>query len=633
MEQATRVESPLPGGIATIVRFLLQQVPQWVQIGGAILAVVVGICVVVVAWRRRRPIAQWLRTRRRGVQIGLAGAAGLMLVGVVGFSAASWNYIQHDNGFCTGCHVMNPAFQRFTRSEHDSLSCHDCHQQPLTASMRQLYLWVAERPERIGPHAKLADAVCERCHVTGSGEKKWQRVKTTAGHRTHLESDSSALRDIKCITCHGVELHRFKPTDSTCARANCHVNVKIRLAKMQDQTDLHCITCHQFTADVPRLATTDSATGTLVPSMKQCLSCHAMRKVLTTFDPARDPHKGTCGMCHNPHTQATPAEAAKTCTSAGCHATWRTEPFHTGANHRRVTSDCILCHQPHRAKVDATDCAGCHREVQGRQAAGRRVHPPLPFDTSRALRRVMLPLPAPHLRVAHGPRELDAEEDALPSGGFTGWPVTPPLVPRDTFSHKRHVQLACITCHTVRGSAGLTFERPRGCQICHHQAPSRNDCTRCHQADELAPARQATITVTVAGHAPRPRGALFEHAIHSGVACVTCHTEAVTLAPSQDAVTCASCHADHHAPARQCVTCHAVNAADVRSAHAPPVEAHITCDACHATTTVARLEPDRPMCITCHQPQREHYATRQCTTCHFQAEPAAFRHLLTRASS
>ena len=80
--------------------------------------------------------------------------------------------------------------------------------------------------------------------------------------------------------------------NATCAQSGCHVTIQIKLAKMRDQTDLHCVVCHRFTAEVPLLAAYDSARRTLVPGMKQCLSCHEMQAVLTEFDPARDPHRG-----------------------------------------------------------------------------------------------------------------------------------------------------------------------------------------------------------------------------------------------------------------------------------------------------------------------------------------------------
>ena len=219
VQDSVVVESPLPGGVATVVRFLFQSVPQWFQIAGFFAGVLIGLAVLVYLWTKRAAIVDWIVTRPRAVRIGLMSAGVVAVVAAAGAGKVSWDYMQHDNDFCTGCHVMGPAFERFTASEHDSLSCHDCHQQSIFASMRQLYLWVAERPEEIGEHSPVANAVCEACHVTEEPEV-WQRVASTAGHRTHLESDSSALRDIMCVTCHGQEVHQFVPVDSTCSQAD-----------------------------------------------------------------------------------------------------------------------------------------------------------------------------------------------------------------------------------------------------------------------------------------------------------------------------------------------------------------------------------------------------------------------------
>ncbi|MEX1050489.1 MAG: hypothetical protein WEC54_02950, partial [Gemmatimonadales bacterium] len=384
------MESPLPGGVAVIVRFFFH-VPQWIQIGGAIVGAAVALWVLRALWRRRLIFRDWVTSRPRNFKLGMGAVAGILVLGAAGAGAVSWNYMQHDNGFCTGCHVMSDAFNRFTTSEHDSLSCHDCHQQSLYASARQMYLWVLERPEDIGQHAGVPNARCESCHVTGQPEV-WQRIASTAGHRTHLESDSSALDEVRCITCHGVEVHRFTPVDQTCAQSGCHENQDIAIGPMQNQTALHCVTCHEFTAEVPLLATRDSAAGTMRPDDPQCLSCHEMRAVLESFDPLRDPHGGTCGMCHNPHTQETAAAAGQTCTTSGCHDNWRVEPFHTGANHRRIGESCLTCHEPHRAAVDASDCTACHESVVNRddvpQSQRDRLRRALPFDTAAAARRI-----------------------------------------------------------------------------------------------------------------------------------------------------------------------------------------------------------------------------------------------------
>jgi class III cytochrome C family protein len=620
LQQTAVGPPPLPGGVAAVLRFFFN-LPQWFQITGLFVGLAVAGWLLVYLWRRRLGIISWVKTRQRGVKIGLATAAAVAVIGAAGFGTVSWNYMQHDNAFCTGCHIMKGPFQRFTGSKHDSLSCHNCHQQSIFASTRQLYLWVADRPEKISMHAKVPTRVCASCHVQGDKEKdKWKRIATTAGHRVHLESDSSALRNVQCTTCHGLEVHRFVPVDSTCGQSGCHIGTEIKLGKMAGQTGFHCIACHQFTADVPLLATRDSAAGTLRPGAHECLGCHEMRAKLADFDPARDPHRQTCGMCHNPHEQTRPADALKSCTSAGCHVDWRNEPFHTGKPHARVAQQCTLCHLPHAAKVDASDCAGCHAAVRDRSRG--RVNPPQAFDTTRALHRVSMV----DLREPEGRGKGDANPPrAAPVPG--SWLPAP-----DSFPHDRHKQLACLTCHvTRRANASLTFVPPRGCQICHHQAPATSKCSTCHAPGELASPHPESIAIAVGDHPARPRTVAFAHTTHAQIPCTTCHEAAVTLDPAPPIKSCTACHEDHHSARRDCAACH--SGADIRAAHADSVNAHVSCDACHRETTVARLVPDRGLCLTCHAPQREHYATRECTTCHFLATPESYRAHLRKAGA
>lgn len=630
------VESPLPGGVAQVVRFLLNNVPPWIQIAGIFLALAVAIALGWFLVKHRGEIVGWMKSRSRGVQIAVAAAAVLIVVAAGSVGAATWNYTQHSNDFCTGCHVMNPAFQQFSadENEHAELSCHDCHQQPISASLRQMYLWIKERPEEIGEHAKVPNQVCATCHIT-SDTARWQRIASTAGHRVHLESDSSVLKNLQCVTCHGVEVHRFRPAKETCGQSKCHEpkDTDIELGKMADQTVRHCTTCHQFTADVPALATTDSARGTLVPGKAQCLGCHEMRRIMADFDEDRDPHGGKCGTCHNPHEQKTPEAARETCASAGCHFNWREEPFHVGANHRQVASRCLTCHIPHRSKVDASNCEGCHLSV--RERSQRR--PPLPFDTSAALRRSAAPVPAqPHgelvsaalRRVSKAeppwPRQVSRfrAENAVPTVALS---VPSAAAAADSFPHSRHTKLACLVCHeTGSGHGRLTFTPPRGCSICHHQAPQEGRCASCHRTAEYSGPRSVTVTVAVPAHQPRSRPVDFLHSPHRSRACVDCHTTPVTLAPGRDKAQCKDCHTEHHAAGRTCSTCH--SPVDPGPSHQTLEVAHQRCDACHTPTTIARLTPTRSFCGTCHtEKAKDHYVQKECSVCHFLAEPAAYR--------
>jgi hypothetical protein len=619
LQDSVRVESPLPGGLSALVRFLFN-LPQWLQWSALAVGVVATMALVTMAWLRRRQVMAWLESRSRPVMIGLALAGLAGVAAAAGGGAYGWHYSQHDNGFCIGCHVMKPAYARFTQSQHSQLECHSCHQQPITASVRQLYLWVAERPAEIGPHAKVPTEVCASCHVTRERET-WQRIASTAGHRVHLESDSSALRGVQCVTCHGVEVHQFAPVSKTCGQAGCHESVGITLGKMQSQTSLHCVSCHSFTAEVPALATRDSAAGTLVPGERQCMVCHSRHPNTSTFDAAKDPHSGTCGMCHNPHTQRVARDAAKTCASAGCHSDWRKEPFHTGVRHQSVATQCTLCHEPHQARVDASDCAGCHQAVQGRKSGRRILAPPVPFDTTAALRGALL---NQQEDLPHGKGDIPPPVEPPP--GSVGLQVS--AAPSDTFSHARHTKIACVTCHlSDRQHGTLAFEPPRGCQICHHQKAAQSSCSTCHALAQLSVPLPARLRVAVQNNTPRERDVTFSHATHQSTRCVECHTTPVTLAPAPPVVACTGCHESHHAAGRTCSGCH--TGAGLDAAHRPGLASHTGCDRCHRSATVSELVPSRSLCLTCHERQREHYAAKECTTCHFQAEPAAFRrHLL-----
>jgi nitrate/TMAO reductase-like tetraheme cytochrome c subunit len=359
------LRSPLPGGVSAVVRFFFG-VPQWLQIGGAIFGALAALGVLVVLWRKRAPIIGWFRTRSRLAWAAMIAGVAAFAVASAAFGVVSWDYMQHDNGFCTGCHVMGPAFQRFADSEHSRLNCHDCHQQPIMASMRQLYLWVLERPEEIGAHAPVPNRVCGECHIRDDPDSTWQRIVATAGHRVHLESDSSRLREVMCVTCHGLDVHRFVPADQTCGQSGCHepVSTRVRLGAMANQTSLHCVTCHEFTAEVGEQVPLQAAQQRLTPSMQQCLGCHSMPGLMSAFDAQQDPHKGTCGTCHNPHIQATPERAWTSCATSGCHAQADTlTPFHRGL-HAGTLAKCNTCHVAHTWEVRGTDCRSCHKVLR-----------------------------------------------------------------------------------------------------------------------------------------------------------------------------------------------------------------------------------------------------------------------------
>ncbi len=658
------IRSPLPDPLVPIVQWFFQK-PGWVQATGAVLGALVALAVLAVAWRKRHAIGHWLATRDRGVKLALGGglAAILALIAATGFK--TYHFMMHDNHFCQGCHIFVPSGKVMARPDtgtylmvnalegkHDTLSCHSCHPFVLKTQTQELIAWMTNRPDKVPPHGKVPRKICEQCHVQGEAKKTWQRIATTAGHRVHLETDSLKGK-IQCLTCHARTAHRFQPADTTCAQQGCHFtdSIRIRLGRMAvrfrdwkpqpNEEVLYCNSCHQFTADAQFLAA-DSALGLLRPTSRNCFKCHEMRTLLATFDPAREPHGGACGMCHNPHTNLKPADALKSCTDAQCHANWRDVEFHTGATHRKVAERCEVCHDPHSARVDASDCVGCHKAV--RYGPRSHLRPPLPFDTTQALRQTSLreprsqepPLAEPRFReprrgfvvllAAQWQRAAPPKEE--PPGSRSAVSASP----SDTFPHKRHSRLPCLTCHDLRSKERkLTFEAPRGCQICHHQRPAQADCRKCHESDQLAATVPVQVAVTVPKHDRRRRTVRFEHVWHDTLACTTCHTTPVTLEPADSVLTCSACHAQHHGQTRNCAACH--RTAAITQPHEPPVQPHIACEECHTRTTVARLMPTRAFCLVCHQPQRDHYKPKECSVCHFQRSPPDLQEAIRRGGA
>ena len=89
-------------------------------------------------------------------------------------------------------------------------------------------------------------------------------------------------------------------------------------------------------------------------------------------------------MCHNPHTDMKPKDALKSCADAqmprqlaGCRLPCRCRAPQGGRA-------CETCHAPHAARVDASDCTGCHESVR---KSGGKLRPPMPFDTTKALQQ------------------------------------------------------------------------------------------------------------------------------------------------------------------------------------------------------------------------------------------------------
>jgi hypothetical protein len=162
------------------------------------------------------------------------------------------------------------------------------------------------------------------------------------------------------VTCHSSGVHEFNPTNRTCMAAGCHPDARVQLGRM-GSLDIYCTTCHNFNAVTPQLAF-DSLGAPLSPKVQQCYACHEMRRQLGEMEFLHDPHKGECGMCHNPHEQQAAADARATCASASCHPPAETlqSPFHVGVP---SPEQCTRCHLSHSWKVEGANCTRCHQTI------------------------------------------------------------------------------------------------------------------------------------------------------------------------------------------------------------------------------------------------------------------------------
>lgn len=596
--------APLPDPIAAGIRFLFN-LPSWFQIGGLVVGVGVAIWLLGLVWRRRERVRSWV-TARRARRIGAIAAIVILVVGGAAFGGASWDYTQHDNDFCTGCHVMDPAFERFTSSEHSKLSCHDCHRQSVFASMRQLYLWVKDRPHEIGEHSPVPTEVCAECHIQADPDSTWQRISETAGHLVHLKSDSSALAEVQCVTCHGLEVHRFVPADSTCGQSGCHdvADTRIAVGAMAEQTELHCITCHEFTAESVGQVLAEAELSPLTPGAPQCFSCHDMQALLTAFDARKDPHEARCGACHNPHVQEDAQLTSESCAAAECHASADTlTPLHIGLP-QGVAGNCLGCHPAHSWVRPGDNCEACHTEIPGagRTAAATR----LSAASTGAPSRWTLAASA-----AHAP---------------AGWHA---LRQQARFDHAQHALVKCTACHSNAERHGEVIVRNAGdCFSCHHSDRAvAVGCGGCHAPRTLARSRRVQVSLRLSvWESARVRTLPFSHAQHTDSECGECHGGTTRLSVTK---ACTDCHDEHHAAEARCASCHEEHRED---AHTARVHSEgCTGSGCHDRPTYERMQQTRTFCQACHQDMVDHEPGQLCSNCH--QVPAGGGEIRTRRGS
>lgn len=558
-------------------------------------------------------LRDWLLRLPKAALAALAVTViGVVAVGGV-FMYRTYDYVQHDNEFCLGCHLMQDPHERFAQSEHRGLGCKACHQPTMMVRTQMALTQILENPDSIHTHAEVPNRACASCHIEGDPEK-WQIISNSVGHKLHLESEDPSLSGLMCVECHSSSIHKFTAVTNTCSQSGCHENTQVKLGKMSELT-IHCVGCHDFSRPASDTVMGEIGVKPLQPRRDECLSCHAMRTMLTDF-PANEPHEAACGACHNPHDQETPRQAQRTCATGGCHEQPETlTPMHRGLA-VGVLQDCLACHPAHEFRAPADNCLACHPNVfQDRPAAVRRS----PVG--------LAPEPAPITPTPETRSGLSGRLGRLLSGRTAQQqPAAPPRVqqtPRPDipleFSHNRHREVECTQCHRSDQSHGaLTVTSVRGCRECHHTGPQiAAQCTNCHtQAEVQGQLHRVDQPLRLtAGNRTPVRRLPFSHRQHPQIACVNCHTETLTRAVTR---TCDGCHVDHHRPAATCMNCHAK---PPHGAH--DLNSHLTCSGsgCHTALPFQGVPRTRNACLSCHQDLVRHEPGQECVKCHILPRP------------
>lgn len=552
-----------------------------------------------------------LNLPRAALVAGAVGATALFATASI-YAYRTYDYVQHDNDFCLSCHLMVDPFERFARSAHREMGCKSCHQPTMLDRSKMALTQIIENPDSLETHAQVPNERCAECHVEGDPEE-WTLVANSAGHRMHFESDEPDLEELQCIECHSTALHVFAAADQTCGQSGCHQDVSIRLGAMSDLT-IHCTACHAFSTPVPDTSGTEVVEAALQPTRDECLSCHAMRNLVEI--PEDDPHDGVCASCHNPHEQTTPAGAADTCGTTGCHSRPETiTPFHRGLS-PGVLERCVACHAAHDFRAPGTDCVDCHTDLDA-PGTSRATMRPGRMGASR---------PAPHPGAAAAAGGLGGVSPYLHP--VRSSPVATRRVVRTVqqaeapqerpirFRHAAHRGVQCLDCHSTDDTHGaLRVITPRDCLTCHHSpnlAEGPAGCTACHTGGDFA---TGPITrrqeLRFASGKTYTRRLPFDHGAHETETCTRCHTEPLTLGVGD--LSCSGCHDEHHEPDGDCTACHET---PVETAH--NVRSHLSCDGsgCHGAAPVDAQNRTRSLCIACHVEQAEHRPGESCIECH-----------------
>ncbi len=608
-------------------------------------------------------------TRRR---LGILALQAVIVALVVGaFGTVGFLEYSAQPGFCNNCHNMEPYYESWLQSSHNTVPCIKCHYAPGIKAEAMGKIQAANQVVKYitrtygeKPWAEIEDAACTRegCHLPPSlGGVLFKGIRFD--HQEHL-GELRRGKQLRCTSCHSqiVQGEHLTVTESTCFL--CHFK-----DRPEGQPLGGCLGCHPSPPNVEyEGVSVDHAQ--VVRDMVSCSKCHSD---VTVGDGAVPEQQ--CWSCHN-----VPERVAQIGNPELLHRTHIAEhnvecqQCHTEIEHRvaelteSMRLECSNCHRgaheaqrqlftgsggkgveetPSRMFLARVTCESCHMlpgELPGHEGVslageatclschGVRFANILPAWEKEMAERVEK-VGAALRRVRRGVGRRGGEEvDSLLRAAEENLELVRvgkgahnvPYADRLLRAALEMAQTAARRAGLDASVAAVNLGRPLeegSCQTCHFGVETR---------DPL-----------------RWKGRVFyheRHVVNAGMECTACHTP-LSEHGGLRITSPATCDGCHHLPrsAEACFLCHESGPADTLAVpagsfvHAPHVEGGLSCDFCHeppsmsaqgadcASCHVIHHEPERN-CLLCHGPETQSrhpgavIHTIPCTSCHTKSE-------------
>ncbi|HXX57386.1 MAG TPA: cytochrome c3 family protein [Thermodesulfovibrionales bacterium] len=290
----------------------------------------------------------------------------LFLVGAAYTGYRINDYFENDPAACRTCHVHDKAHAAWEKSEHNRVTCHDCHHATRKDQVMQIVKFVFLGHKTVSPrHGEIIvpKKFCMLCHWEKN--KKYPEAPNVSTSQYHIRHATTA--GLECTQCHGYVIHKFPTEERFCLK--CHTGKEVHGAGMKE---LACLNCHT------------ERTKNLRPGRKKCLYCHGdesvrqeliadgsidvkhfppppavTKKAIKINFPGDAPMQFYCYECHKPHQKARPDwnDCLK------CHSSIPDKGRHE-LHIKTVGMECKNCHKPHVWSVTEEqakkDCVKCH---------------------------------------------------------------------------------------------------------------------------------------------------------------------------------------------------------------------------------------------------------------------------------